>query len=603
MNKPFRPRHLSLDAACAAVSRPIVEQFERRVLFAALSALPILHSNPTAQAKLFIDFNGNAAMSDWLGFQVTQTGAYDTDGNKNDFSTSELADINEIWQRVSEAYSPFNIDVTTQDPGNRDNRRTVQILVGGSVDDWFKEEAGGVAPLGAFYNGAPNVGFVFSDDAFGDTRYIGQAVIHEAGHTFGLYHHSSLTPDGAIDEEYDPGNAAFGPVMGFPIFSERMLWANTAASINGEVGRQDDLAILSGPANGFGYRFDDHGNTRFGGMTLNPDSSGNATASGIIERNTDIDAFNFSAGTGTLRIDLNNAPFAPMLDGSVKVVDPFGTVIAEQATASLDETLIVNITAGTYTVFVSGAGAYGDLGQYTLDMDIPPGADNSDHLLLEGTDFDDNIQITLVEGSYRVDLNGDIRTVDPNTIKQFDILAGGGNDVVTIGPGVAKAYILGGSGNDTLTGGDFSDTITGAAGNDIIFGGEGDDRLAGGAGHDIIVAGNGRDRTYGDAGNDVITGGAGVDRMWGGPDHDVLSGESSADKIYGEAGNDTIYGGNGTDLLNGGDGLDQIWGGNDNDTIYSRDLGFDFVNGGAGDDSAQVDEDEDTQESLETLLA
>jgi Ca2+-binding RTX toxin-like protein len=325
---------------------------------------------------------------------------------------------------------------------------------------------------------------------------------------------------------------------------------------------------------------------------------------------TDVDAFNLASGAGTLQINVRTVPDGPTLDATVRVIDPFGTVIGQGATTGgpaggLGESLNFAVGGGNYTILVSSAGSYGDLGQYTLDVDAPQGAVSTDHYLVESTEFDDIITINLVEGAYELDVNGQVTTLDPDTIKFFDILPGDGNDTITIGPGVCGAYVLGGSGDDTITGGDANDILSGSAGNDLIFGGSGDDRLGGGNGRDYLVAGNGYDRAYGDAGNDVITGGAGVDRLFGGSENDVLSGESSADKMYGDAGNDTIYGGRGTDLLNGGDGIDQFWGGDDDDYIYSRDVVIELVNGGAGFDRAQVDEapDHDIRQSLEEYLA
>ena len=47
------------------------------------------------------------------------------------------------------------------------------------------------------------------------------------------------------------------------------------------------------------------------------------------------------------------------------------------------------------------------------------------------------------------------RPLDPGSIKQFDILVGDGNDVVTHRPGRRpRCYILGGGGDDTITGGE-----------------------------------------------------------------------------------------------------------------------------------------------------
>ena len=583
----------------------MMEEVERRILLAALTALPLLHSHPSATAKLFVDFDGEPAIPDWLGISIPATPAYDNDGNPNDFTTEEINNIKEVWARVAEKYSPFNIDVTTQDPGNRNNFVTCQIVVGGDDTDWLNAGAGGVAPIAGFSNGAPNVGFVFSEEAPDFLQFMAEGTCHEAGHLFNLHHHSIFDQNGTVLQEYDPGNATLSPVMGNSYTTERGIWKNAISDINDKPVMQDDLAILSGPQNRFGYRVDDFGNSRLAATTLSPDLTGAASVKGVIERNTDVDAFNIKSGAGTLKLDLRVAPNGPMLDGSVSVIDPFGTVVAQSATSNLAESLSVQVGGGNYTILVSGAGQYWDLGTYTLDVDVPGGSVSTDHFLLEGTIFDDVITINLVEDAYEVDVNGTITTLDPNTIKFFDILPGDGNDTVTIGPGVCGAYVLGGSGDDTITGGDANDIITGSAGNDLIFGGSGDDRLAGGNGRDYIVAGNGADRCYGDAGNDVITGGAGVDRMFGGSENDVLSGESSADKIYGDAGNDTIYGGRGTDLLNGGDGIDQFWGGDDDDYIYSRDTVIELVNGGAGFDHAQVDEtpDHDIRQSLEEFLA
>lgn len=580
----------------------VLEAVERRILFATLAEVPVLNSLPSADAKLFLDFNGHDAIPNWLGTDVPATPAYDRDGNANEFNNAELSQIAEIWARVAEKYSPFNINVTTVDPGNENDQETCVIVIGGK-SEWTGRNVGGVAPLGGFFNGAPNVGFVFSDGGVNSPKSAAEAAAHEAGHLFDLQHHSLYDDDGEKLEEYDPGDFNIAKIMGVSYYAIRGLWSNSP-NTDGPTVMQDDLAILSGSLNGFGYRNDDHGATLLSATEISP--TGTAFSNkGIIERSNDVDAFSFTANNGTLSLSVETATFGPMLDATLTVRDAFGTIVGQKDTSSLDETLTIsNMTAGTYYITVSGNGNYGDLGQYTLSGNLPGGGipPSADHYLVQGTDLDDNISVTLVNGEYKLDVNGTITTLDPNTVRQFDILAGDGNDVVTLGPEVCKAYILGGGGNDTLNGGDFADTLTGAAGNDLIFGGGADDRLAGGAGSDILVGGNARDRLYGDAGNDVLKGGASVDRLYGGDGHDVLSGESSADKCYGEDGNDTIYGGTGDDLLNGGDGLDYVYGSDGNDVLYTRDLGFDYSNGGAGTDKAQT-EDEDVKDSLEELLA
>ena len=80
--------------------------------------------------------------------------------------------------------------------------------------------------------------------------------------------------------------------------------------------------------------------------------------------------------------------------------------------------------------------------------------------------------------------------------------------------------VLGGSGNDTITGdtrgnlirgGLGNDTITGGAGDDLLSGDDGDDTIYGGDGNDTVVGGNGNDPLYGGDGNDILQGDAGID--------------------------------------------------------------------------------------------
>src|SRR5687767_8676867 len=98
---------------------------------APLTAIPALSSRPGAPAKLFLDFDGDVT-STWGQFAPGTTSAYDQDGLATSFSTGELASIQEIWSRVAEKYSPFNIDITTIDPGNLNNLQTAKVVFGGA---------------------------------------------------------------------------------------------------------------------------------------------------------------------------------------------------------------------------------------------------------------------------------------------------------------------------------------------------------------------------------------------------------------------------------------------------------------------------------------
>ncbi len=109
----------------------------------------------------------------------------------------------------------------------------------------------------------------------------------------------------------------------------------------------------------------------------------------------------------------------------------------------------------------------------------------------------------------------------------------GSNDLV---------LVLGGSGNDTLTGTTFADVLDGNnlnvnnADNDILTGGDGDDQLLGRAGNDTLNGGNN---------NDTITGGAGTDSIDGGAGNDTIVYTSGAELTAGE----TVDGGADTDTI------------------------------------------------------
>jgi Ca2+-binding RTX toxin-like protein len=98
--------------------------------------------------------------------------------------------------------------------------------------------------------------------------------------------------------------------------------------------------------------------------------------------------------------------------------------------------------------------------------------------------------------------------------------------------------VVGGNGNDVLTG-------DGAA--NVLVGGEGKDAISGGGGFDLLAGGGG---------DDTLAGGAGTDVLGGGDGNDLLAGGADGDTLSGDGGNDSLDGGLGADILNGGVGSD-----------------------------------------------
>lgn len=95
-----------------------------------------------------------------------------------------------------------------------------------------------------------------------------------------------------------------------------------------------------------------------------------------------------------------------------------------------------------------------------------------------------------------------------------------------------------------MYGGTGSETIRGGDGNDLIYGGSGPGVLYGGADNDTIFGGSGPNTIYGGSGNDVIYGGGGPDTIDGGSGTNTMYAGNNADLIQvgGPGGHDTVFG-------------------------------------------------------------
>ena len=162
-------------------------------------------------------------------------------------------------------------------------------MIGGN-SSWFGS-AGGVAYVGSFTWNSDTPAFVFEDNlGNGNEKYTAEAISHEAGHTLGLNHDGRTSPDEEYFAGYGSGATGWAPIMGNSYYKSLTQWSR--GEYNASSNQEDDLSIIT-TRNGFGYRADDHGNTRQSATTLTI-SQGVVSGSGIIERNTDFDYFSFS---------------------------------------------------------------------------------------------------------------------------------------------------------------------------------------------------------------------------------------------------------------------------------------------------------------------
>ncbi|WP_338847538.1 putative Ig domain-containing protein [Massilia sp. W12] len=141
--------------------------------------------------------------------------------------------------------------------------------------------------------------------------------------------------------------------------------------------------------------------------------------------------------------------------------------------------------------------------------------------------------------------------------------------------------LIGGGGNDTLSGDILSDELFGGAGNDSLDGGLSGDTLQGGDGNDTLLGSFGADKLQGENDNDSIDGGSGDDTLGGGAGDDIMSGGIDNDQMQGDAGNDSMEGGTGDDKLAGGLDNDTLIGGMGNDVLEGG-AGNDWLDGGFG---------------------
>ncbi|MGD2055786.1 MAG: hypothetical protein PVJ15_03195 [Gammaproteobacteria bacterium] len=354
-----------------------------------------LHSNPGAGHTIFVDFDGGvvsgSAWNETAGVPTWKTRSYDTDGEAGSFSTDEIGDMVEIWQRVADDYAPFDVDVTTEDPG-KIGPNTGWILVthseAGSRHPLPAASAGGAAYFNTFgYRHASYFSpiFVYYNN-LNSPAAVAHAASHEMGHNLSLSHDGSTGATGSHGAAY----RNWAPVMGLAQNAPVTQWSR--GKYRGANNTQDDLGILTGA---LGLRRDDHEDSRFGtGTQLVIDGRGNIQAGnpvavlkekhpvnrGVIEERDDVDVFVFAADAGT--VDITVAPGVRQgssLDIDAVLYNAAGKKLAENnPRGDAAARLRVKVPGGRYILEVKGVGDtsvpdsdYGSIGQFLISGSVP----------------------------------------------------------------------------------------------------------------------------------------------------------------------------------------------------------------------------------------
>ncbi len=401
-----------------------------------LTSVPVLNSLPGAAVSLYLDFDGHFESS-WGSYSNITQPAFDQDGDATTFSDAELATIQNIWRYIAEDYSPFKVNVTTVQPTSFANGVALRISIGG--DGSWIGPYGGVAYVDSFTNSISNVVFVFPKNlANGNAKYTAEASSHESGHGFGLQHQSLYSGTTKVDEYYAGPGDGRAPIMGDSYSATRGLWwYGTSATSSTTI--QDDMAVISRTANGFGYRLDDYGNTASTASPLTVSGS-QFSGSGIITTTNDVDFFAFTTDAGQIAISVSVLPGFNDLDAKLQLFDANGGLIAtSDPSTSFGASFSGTVAAGSYRVAVSSHGSYGDVGQYTINgtIAVPVNSVGAPSNLAAATQSTSQINLSWIDNAtnetgFRVDQSFDgvtwttIATLGSNSasLSVFDLSAG-----------------------------------------------------------------------------------------------------------------------------------------------------------------------------------
>ena len=196
-----------------------------------------LQSKPDSNFTIYLDFDGHVTTgTDWnfsYGLDSIVSPPFDLDGDPTTFNQMELQRILISWQRTAEDFAPFDVNVTTRDPGDDaiinsgagDTQWGARAIV--TVDNFAACGCGGFAYLYSFGDAVGTPTFIFN---LGEGS-LGETFTHEVGHMLGLVHDGRAA--GGL--EYYPGHGTgptgWGAIMGRRP-STRISRSGTAVSIS-----------------------------------------------------------------------------------------------------------------------------------------------------------------------------------------------------------------------------------------------------------------------------------------------------------------------------------------------------------------------------------
>ncbi|MBI2514185.1 MAG: putative Ig domain-containing protein [Opitutae bacterium] len=352
-----------------------------------VSAPPVRHSRPGASRVLYLDFNGHTvtgtAWNDATGSRPAVASyvcrPYDTDGDETKFNDTEQAAIADVWQRVAEDYSPFDVDVTTEEPASF-TAQTLRALVTRTTDangvaNPSATTSAGVAYLDVFgrVDLARHLPVFVYFDVLSGTASIADVVSHELGHNLALSHDG--TSASSYYRGHGTGSLSWGPIMGAPYSRSVTQWSK--GDYYDANNPQDDLAIIAGR---LAFRTDVVGASL--AAAVNAPTTGNDVSATDVLLGAGESHFH-RVVTSAGRITFSVSPVAyGNSDLRLELLDSAGNAVALDDSAAERSAMVLTanpVAAGVYYLKVTAAGtgtplanppsgyaAYGSVGQYTL---------------------------------------------------------------------------------------------------------------------------------------------------------------------------------------------------------------------------------------------
>lgn len=344
------------------------------------ASTPKFHSRPGSTNVIYLDFDGETVSGRaWNSGATFACLPFDIDGNPNDVSAEELNRIRDIWERVSEDFSIWDVDVTTERPSVFTQTTAHALITVGNTITPSGTIAGGIAYLNVF--GVPyyhfySPAFVYYNNLInGNPKFVAEAVSHEIGHNLGLSHDGTNTV--SYYSGHGTGSTGWAPIMGVGYAQPITQWSKGEYPNANNL--EDDLAIITSKI----QRIPLPQNY----LRLGANSSCNFyyTGSSRVRYSNEMTSWDFSAynrSSITVRVtpyqstwNSNPTYRGNNLDAVLIIIKDWTVLDYQQPSGTADIVLTRDVEAGQYLIAVGGSGdptipfsSYGSLGQYNIDL-------------------------------------------------------------------------------------------------------------------------------------------------------------------------------------------------------------------------------------------